>query len=295
LLASLPAAILAVMELGGCSSGGDLVQACTDYAQIDRLRQQRCYGVAPVDDESEVIDRQVEACVLSSHAAGSQVGASFWEDCAKTANNGCGGYQCIYSPGVRQAGEPCLMSLQCASLFCKGTAVRGADGAALPDAIQCGTCAARLPKGASCGVDDACEVGLSCFDGVCRERGGPGAPGHVWADCALPSWICKSDGFCGAVTPDGQPCGSSSDCATSTGCDVATKRCTPAVYQKPGAPCDGEVRRCEAGLCDKASGVCPTVLPDGTPCDPTGRATACDVYARCFDGICQIPDPATCK
>jgi hypothetical protein len=60
----------------------------------------------------------------------------------------------------------------------------------------------------------------------------------------------------------------------------------------------GNTRRCEAGLCDMApgaqSGVCPTVLADGTPCDPSDPSKVCDNYAACFRGTCQIVNPATC-
>jgi hypothetical protein len=294
-LAALPLVSVAALAIAGCNVS--LEQACNDHAKVHRARQIQCYGVAPAADESELISREAEACVLSSGAAGSQVGASYWEDCARAANNDCGGYKCAaYPPGTRQAGEPCLASVQCASLFCKGTTVQGPSGSPLPDAIQCGTCAARLPEAAACdAATDACEVGLSCFEGVCRKQGGKGAACHVWNDCALPTWICKSDGTCGSVTPDGQPCATGSDCTTDTGCDVVTKRCTPAKYHRPGEHCDGEVNRCEAGPCDKTSGVCPKIAADGAACDPKDPSIVCAVYARCFDGTCQIPDPDTCK
>src|SRR5208283_4897031 len=114
--------------------------------------------------------REIASCALFPSAPGSQVSASYWETCASLANNDCGGYECApYPPGTRQTGDPCLVGQQCASLYCKGVAVSGGDGSTLPNAAQCGTCAPRLAAGAPCGVaTDACGIGLSCFNGVCR-------------------------------------------------------------------------------------------------------------------------------
>jgi hypothetical protein len=281
----------------GCSSPAPSLQdACANFASITRTRQATCYGVAPVPDQSTLISREIQSCVLNSDAPGSQVDASYWEGCAAAADNGCAAFQCATYPlGTRMAGEPCLVSTQCASLWCKGVGVIGAGGSVLGNAVQCGTCASRLAEGESCDVaNDACEVGLSCFGGACRVKGQQGAPCAARSDCALP-WVCKSNGICNSITPDGQPCITSSDCTTDTACDVTTKLCTPKQFAQPGAMCDGEVHDCEAGECDKATGACPTILPDGAACDPSDASTVCGDYARCFEGKCQIPDPATCR
>jgi len=258
----------------GCPGKVDvsLQQACADYTQIFRSRESVCYDVAPEPDESVLKSRQIEACALSSGASGSQVGASYWESCAAAANNGCAGYECApYPAGTRQAGEPCLVAQQCASLFCRGVGVPG-DVAI-----------------------DICEVGFSCFDGACRKQGIQGEPCNVWNDCALPAWVCKSSGVCDSVTSDGQPCVTQSDCTTDTGCGAGTHVCTPVMFGQPGTPCDGNVFRCEAGQCDPTSGVCPKVASDGAACDPSDLSVVCDDYASCFRGQCQIPDPNTCE
>src|SRR5580692_3195475 len=259
----LPALASLALVVTGCSGKIDvsLRQACADYTKIFRGREAACYDVAPEPNESVLQSREIESCALSSGALGSQVGESYWETCALAANNDCAGYECApYPPGTRQTGEPCLVAQQCASLFCRGVGVSGAGGSTLPNAIQCGACSPRLAEGVPCNVVvDACEVGFSCFDGVCRKQGVQGAPCNVWNDCALPTWVCKSSGECDAVTPDGQPCATQSDCTTDTGCDVGTKLCTPVKFGQPGTPCDGNVFRCEAGQCDMASGVCPRV------------------------------------
>jgi hypothetical protein len=285
-----------MLLIATCSSAPSLEQACGDYASLFRQRQTVCHGVTPDPNKETLISRETQSCVLSSGAPGSQVGVSYWEQCAALVSNFCAGYMCAtYPPGTRQMGEPCLAGPQCASLRCKGTVVVGTGGTALPNGIRCGTCAPRLTDGSPCDVaTDVCDVGLSCFGGVCRQQGLAGAPCAVWADCAFPV-VCKSNGFCGRVNVDGTPCGSGSDCGNDTGCDVATKLCTPAEYGAPGVACDAEVHRCRAGTCNTTTGVCPTVLSDGSACDPSDPSKVCDDYARCFGGTCRIPDPATCK
>jgi hypothetical protein len=284
-----------LLSFVGCSSN-TLQQACSDYVTASRNFETSCLSVVPEPDRSTLVSREIQSCVLSSGASGSTVDASYWEGCAAQASNGCQSWQCPPFPaGTRQTGESCLASVQCASLWCKGTVVTGAGGAALPGAVQCGTCAPLLSEGAPCNAaTDACAMGLSCFSGACRAKGLQGAACVAWSDCAFP-WVCRSNGVCDSVLPDGATCGSGYDCGSNTGCDVTTKQCTPVQYGQPDATCDGEVHRCEAGGCNKASGTCPTRLADGAACDPADPSKVCDVYARCFEGTCQIPDPATCK
>lgn len=285
------------LSFGACSSTPELEQACGDFASTFRQRQTTCHGVSPAPNQDTLISRQTQACVVSSGAPGSQVGASYWEGCSALVGNFCAAYKCPdYPPGTRGTGESCLSGLQCASLFCKGTNVVGAGGAVLGDAIQCGTCAPRLAAGAPCDVAvDACDIGLSCFGGVCRPLGLQGQPCAVWDDCSRPDVVCKSNGLCGPVTPVGGPCQNGTDCGNDIACDVTIKVCTPIQYGQPGSACDGEVHRCEAGVCDSTTGRCPTVLADGAACDPADASKVCDDYARCFGGTCRIPDPVACK
>jgi hypothetical protein len=286
---------MGLLLLCGCGSGESLEQACSDFEHAAFTRGSTCYGVAPPANEDALIARATQSCVLSSAAAGSHVSASYWVDCTTMVNNQCAGYQCAnYPPGDGQVGVPCLASVQCATLWCSGTTVASADGAVAPDAVQCGTCEARLAEGAACdGASDACDIGLSCFKGTCRTRATNGGACLHWADCA-PPYICRSTGVCGYVAVQGQACQATIDCTTDVGCDAVTKLCVPLVFGEPGAACDGDVHRCVAGNCDLLAGSCPAVIPDGMPCDPNDRSHVCDDYARCFQGVCQIPTPATC-
>jgi hypothetical protein len=298
------AVVLACWSLAGCgrsgglrSGGSALEQGCAAYASIYRARETRCYGVAAEPDEPDLIARQTESCVLNSSAPGSATDAAYWSTCAAAADNNCGGYRCATYPlGARQAGEPCLVSLQCASLWCRGTQVMGADGVALSNALQCGTCATRLPAGSFCdSTADVCEVGLSCFQGTCRAQGQAGALCAVSNDCVAPNLACRSSGICGSVVGKGQACSANRDCTTLEGCDPVQKVCVPFKFGQPGASCDDVVSHCEAGTCSQETGTCPAVLSDGALCDPNSGAAVCQVYARCFFGVCQIPNPAACN
>lgn len=279
------------------SSSVSLEQACFDYAHAYRAREATCYGVAPAPNQTDLIARQASACALNSAAPGSRLDAHYWESCASSVGTNCAAYSCgVYPSGARPDGDPCSTSSQCQSLWCRGTQALASSGAIASNAIQCGACAARLTTGAPCGPLDACPIGTSCTGGACQPQGGPGSACTKWADCAFPS-ACRA-GVCGQPAFSGDACDLSSDCTTDTGCDLQTKVCAPIQFGPPGAACDHDVKRCEAGSCNIAApattGTCPAVVPDGTKCDPNDSSTVCDDYARCFRGTCQIVDPVKC-
>jgi hypothetical protein len=282
----------------GCSAASQppLERACRAFANIQSIRKTSCYGVAHAPDEATLISRGTKSCELVSSAPGSMVGADYWNTCASEANNDCVGFKCAtYPSGTRQVGEPCLVDNQCATLWCKSTTVIASDGSVPPEGLQCGKCAARLPEGSSCNAAiDACDIDFSCFQGSCRSKGQAGAHCLHWSDCAFP-WVCLSSGICGEVLQVGETCSSSLECTTDFGCDMATKVCASVEYGQAGDTCDGEVFLCESGSCNMTAGTCPAVLADGAPCDPSDSSTVCQAYARCFQGTCQIADPASCQ
>jgi hypothetical protein len=279
---------------GSCSNDSALADACNSYAHAFRTRENQCYGVLPEPDIANLISREVQSCEALSTAPGTNVGASFWDVCAVAADNGCASYSCPYPDGMRGPGQPCLLSVQCASLWCKGTEVTAADGSVVRGASQCGACATRLAEGSACGATDVCAIGMSCFGGSCRIHGATGAACASSSDCASPN-ICGGGGTCTGALALGAPCDKSSECPTDAACDLATGLCTTVAFAQPGDPCDGAVHRCESGFCDLAAAVCPMVLPDGTACDPANPATTCAVYASCFEGACRISDPTRCE
>jgi hypothetical protein len=166
------AAFLFVAAACNSSAGPPTMeQACNTYVLADRQRETICYGVVPETNRAAIEARQLQACVLESDAPGSTVTPSFWYGCATLANDYCQAYSCLFPPGNRENGQPCLDGDQCASLWCKGTGIVGPSGAVLDDAAQCGSCAARLPLGAHCDVaTDVCESGLSCLGAARPER-----------------------------------------------------------------------------------------------------------------------------
>ncbi len=293
LVALLPTAAILVAT-ASCQTQPTLEEACMTYAEVFRADEQTCGHVAPEPDETALIARQAQLCVATYGAPGSRVGANYWEDCANVADT-CQGYKCpTFAPGTRTAGAPCLASVQCASLDCVGIGVVGADGQALAGAVQCGTCQTRLSAGAACSAaTPACAIGLSCFEGACRETGLQGSPCVVGADCTYP-FVCRSGGVCGAVSANGQTCMSSAECASFSGCDPSTKVCVPRRFGQAGATCDDVVTACESGPCDKTTGTCPTVLATGAACDPTNPSQTCAAEERCFQGTCRIPDANAC-
>jgi hypothetical protein len=299
---NVPLFVLGLVFLWGCGrtdgshvGSPALRQACSSYTDIYRQREANCYGVASAPDMSTVKARQTETCVLYSSAPGSATDATYWNACTTAANNNCRAYKCVRPPGARQAGQPCLASHQCASLACQGTQVLDAYGAVLPNGIQCGTCAVQLPEGSPCNSStDICDVDMSCFQGTCRRQGQAGAPCKSWNDCAWPQLVCRSSGICGEAAYAGQTCAGNTDCTTDQGCDPSTKVCVPLRFGQPGQACDDIVNLCESGACNRLSRTCPTVLPDGAACDPNSGSEVCQIYAHCFLGVCQIPDPAEC-
>jgi hypothetical protein len=279
-----------------------LEAACDHSVRVERARHATCFGFVPMADEEMLIERASTWCAMQARAAGSHTDAAFLDRCAAAEDGYCGLVaECNTPYGTRAPGQPCLSYTQCSTLHCDGIRMADPNGLPNPRALRCGTCATPLPEGAACdGVTDSCQggtPGLSCFRGVCRERGGQGADCDSWNDCAG-DWICTSGNFCGAGRAEGYTCASTIDCAGALACDPATTTCEPAEYGQPGAACDTTFHWCWKGSCDIApgatSGVCPIVLPDGSACDPEDTARTCDTYAYCIDGVCKIPDPNDC-
>ena len=75
--------------------------------------------------------------------------------------------------------------------------------------------------------------------------------------------------------------------------------CAKRTLGKAGEKCNQQELGCAVGSCDIAAdaseGTCPKVIADGQPCTPDTAGETCDAFARCADGICQIPDPKRCS
>ncbi len=179
-----------------------------------------------------------------------------------------------------------------------------------------GTCKTNPPKlkeGDACGDASSgsgyCDEGLTCdYAGTkkCVKEG------DVGADCGTGKPSCKSKlvctgGKCAEPPGEGGACDPASSegvlCKTGLACDGDAKKCVKIVYAKPGEACDYQKTRCAKGSClgvgfsngKITPGKCPTILADGATCDPKSKDAACDDFASCKDGKCQIPDGASCK
>lgn len=159
--------------------------------------------------------------------------------------------------------------------------------------------------GVACdGNETQCDRGLYCdsLTGTCAEPGGAGAACNEDEACTPPlvcppmggsstSWpsTCQSPGAAGA------PCASDSDCASGLGCEPGTSQeCATVSWAGAGQPCSATIR-CLVGNCPFANettgGICPTVIPDGQPCDGS-ETSICDTLASCQGGTCVLGYPS---
>jgi hypothetical protein len=41
--------------------------------------------------------------------------------------------------------------------------------------------------------------------------------------------------------------------------------------------------------------VCPTLIPNGQPCDALSTTTTCDAFSQCANGMCQVVGALGCQ
>jgi cysteine-rich repeat protein len=137
----------------------------------------------------------------------------------------------------------------------------------------------------------ACDDGLFCtINDVCVSRVCQGQA----RDCSAAADACN-DGVCDdtadACVPqpksDGTVCDDGSACTQADVCQAGVCTGTDPVVCAPLAPCH------EGGVCDPATGQCPTaVSANGTPCDDGNACTRVDV---CQAGACVGTTPVVCN
>ena len=156
--------------------------------------------------------------------------------------------------------------------------------------------------GAACDAIAAfCDDGLHCDakTAVCTAAKPEGAPCSSYDECAAPLRCTtptgSPTGTCAMPGGVGAQCTAALDCAPGLGCSP-TNQCAAITYAARGQPCGGLVQ-CLIGICLVASdgtGICPTVIPDGQPCNAfaaTDPPTTCDSSASCINGVCTLSDP----
>lgn len=196
--------------------------------------------------------------------------------------------------GVCVTGDTCVYSSQDGGFsgVCQKKTAPGGAGATCTTADDCkspnycsfgtnetGTCTAPAASGETCGSNNECAAGLVCTGQTSRT--------------------------CGQPVGEGGAC-FSGECAAGLACDYSSNTCAKIQFGAAGATCDGVTLRCSRGECKIAAtsggdggsvpttGVCPTIIADGQPCDDTSTTTTCDEFASCVNGTCVLV-PAACK
>jgi hypothetical protein len=174
-----------------------------------------------------------------------------------------------------------------------------------------GTCAPLTygAAGATCdGTAALCNAGLYCgtvtnttgFQMECIELPGEGSP--CMGACQAPfACLASKTGSalytCQTKTlgASGAACQVDADCASGLGCGATTRTCGTVTWVSPGQPCNADLARClEGGQCTQI-GTCPTIIPDGQPCNTADQNSMCDAFAQCTNGTCVADDSSVCK
>jgi hypothetical protein len=165
--------------------------------------------------------------------------------------------------GTLAGNAPCLDNAQCQSGSCN---LGGASS-------SCSVCAILVADGQQCGTTNSlCSLNSSCTP----ENG---------------ESICTAG--LANLTDEGGSCSSNNDCANGLSCS-SNGFCVVPVLAAQGASCDNENTLCLVGFCSNAvdgganEGVCPTVIDDGKPCEPSSSTTTCDDFAYCVSGVCVL-------
>lgn len=256
---------------------------------------------------------------------GSRTNEGF-NNCARDlANASCDSLprSCSTIVGTLDAGAPCATDVQCNTGNC------ARNPKAKPS--YCGVCRATLPAGMACKESRDCNVDLACVGGACvPSKGNVNDPCASTGDCRAPNhcdvtsmkcaspidenkpckkpFECKigltcTSGLCVKPLGLGAACTTGTDCAPGYVCDeLGTSRCVKAVFAGPGEKCDGITILCRKSTCrsvdaDDAGAttfLCPTIAAENEGCDPNNRKIECDTFTSCWDGKCQIPNPANC-
>jgi hypothetical protein len=233
---------------------------------------------------------------------------------------------CSFDTGSLAAGGSCVTDSQCQTGDCSagvespdgGIQTCGVCSAPVPVGGSCAnggscgphaicnyastgaqTCVAitQVAAGGACNTaEEQCNPGLACnASGVCAAPGPAGTPCESAQSCEAPL-VCPIVGggpsTCQAASAAGGPCGSAVDCALGLSCDFSTHQCTSVSWVAAGQACNGGSLLCLVGYCPSGntgtSATCPTIIPDGQPCNPTDTTSSCDTFAQCTGGVCTL-------
>jgi hypothetical protein len=197
--------------------------------------------------------------------------------------------------GTLAKGAACGSNAQCASGFCR-----------MPETAFCGKCDTPGAADATCDSDDACEFPLVCSKaGRCAKGGIEGELCNETQPCKPGPLFCGFDNTCKRPSPEGMACNRSAP-APLQPCEIGFV-CRPSA----NGLCRG-IRLVDAGqtcgisgsnvvLCSGSGScvnqVCKPPGKDGESCTaaPMGDSGGCLPPALCLEGLCKLPDPASCQ
>jgi hypothetical protein len=263
--------------------------------------------------EACAADMQAAACDVhyglpaSCYFRGTLPGGAPCSDDAQCASATCGKIDTCSPEGcgprppcgqcapVAKVGEPCSNG-GCESGAVCDTQTVTADGVYRCAALTYGA------TGASCDdIDKRCMPGLFCdlAKQQCAERLGLGAVCDSSSASGLfscrPSLTCSgTPSSCHALGVAGDRCVADEDCARGLACSGV---CQAVTWARPGQQCDRHSVLCLVGQCPAdrivPTGICPNVLPDGSPCSSDGSDT-CDAFSECINGTCAPHGAVAC-
>lgn len=199
---------------------------------------------------------------------------------------------CSFPPGTFTDTTGCGGDFQCQSSNC-----------VVPAGSACGTCQAKSAAGGACTEDGECEKGLICAQQKCVM---PGKMGDSCAAAPCSATLVCLNGTCQAPLMLGDTCTPSMQinqqtCNVGFGevCGFFTNKCETIQVANAGQACglvNGAVTLCMGdSSCEGAFGSqkCVAKAADGGACNPQG-GPQCLGPAACVNGMCAVPDPATC-
>jgi hypothetical protein len=199
--------------------------------------------------------------------------------------------------GTAAKGAPCGSGVQCRSGFCR-----------TPETTFCGTCDERAAEGGACDADESCQFPLLCSEaGHCATPAAEGELCNESRPCQAGLLFCAADNTCKRRSGEGRAC-NRTGAAPLQPCDIglscrpsANGTCRAIGFVAAGQACSvpttasGTLVLCAAsGSC--VEGTCRPAGDDGQPCtlSPLGDSGGCLAPALCLEGVCKLPDPASC-
>jgi hypothetical protein len=290
--------------VGPDGGGISAAQAVSDAANAYCNRVNSCapaYGTLAFGTTATCVTRLSMELTSQLSAPGTSSSPAQAEACAKALpTTACGDLlarktpaACQTLPGMLAAGAACAIDAQCIGTRCR-----------VPPNMLCGTCTTPAPAGANCSVDDDCQPDMTCVNETCVQYGDEGATCSTNLPCR-PDLGCVG-GMCGTPSANGVTCASSAECDQLNGsfCNPLSKQCGTVGFAPASGPCglvDGGISVCAGpgSLCGNETapsyqGKCVGFAMDGANCD-ADAGPLCDVGAVCSGGMCQLPNPASCK